>query len=542
MLFHPTFIMIFFIAILLVINKHSKLFKFVSLVGPVVSSIFLILGQGEYSYELYNLKLIWEFDDFSKLIGIAFLLVLLTSNSYALGQKKYSELIIGFAYGASIFISFLAKDFISMFVGLELMMIMSSMLIFAGGSPKSSIKYFLTHLVSSNMIFIGIAHIMSKGNSSEIILVTNLIGNPEYSNIILYIMFVGMIINIAAFPFSGWMVNYYKGASASGSLYLINFTTKLSIILLIKVFAGFELLKYIGLMMIIYAGFKAMFEDNIFALLCYLSIISGGIMVLGIASGDKSALLAMSCYLFIHIIYKSLLSIASATLRDAANITLCSELGNIKNKILLIAIVTGVALMINIPFSLSFYSKLEISHLFSGSFFYIVILLSGIVTTVSLPWKECLKQPKIIRLELDFYNKLSIVLMSFVAFIIGFAGFLMPISPLFGSHEVNYYIYEILKQLGIFSIAAIIILNVDIKRKAGKALNILEEIGSGFAQCYKYWKNYDGQKLGKEKWHLGILERQMLKKISIFHNQSTAIFVAFSLLIIMLATLLISLY
>jgi hypothetical protein len=50
------------------------------------------LGQGRYSFELYNLKLIWEFDDFNKLIGSAFLLVLLTANSYALGQKKYNEL------------------------------------------------------------------------------------------------------------------------------------------------------------------------------------------------------------------------------------------------------------------------------------------------------------------------------------------------------------------------------------------------------------------------------------------------------------------
>ena len=70
------------------------------------------------------------------------------------------------------------------------------------------------------MILIGIAHIMSKSNSSEIILVTNLMENPEYSHTMLYVMFTAMVINIAAFPFSGWMVNYYKAASASGFLYL----------------------------------------------------------------------------------------------------------------------------------------------------------------------------------------------------------------------------------------------------------------------------------------------------------------------------------
>ena len=93
MFFHPATITIFFVLLLLVINRHSTLFKFVALVSPIISSIGLFLGQGRYSFELYNLKLIWEFDDFNKLIGSAFLLVLLTANSYALGQKKYNELI-----------------------------------------------------------------------------------------------------------------------------------------------------------------------------------------------------------------------------------------------------------------------------------------------------------------------------------------------------------------------------------------------------------------------------------------------------------------
>ena len=195
------------------------------------------------------------------------------------------------------------------------------------------------------MNFWVVLSIISKSNSTEMTVVTDLFNNPEYSNIILYIMFIGMIINIAAFPFSGWMVNYYKKASASGSLYLINFTTKLSIILLIKIFVGFEILKYVALVMILYAGFKVVIEDNIFALLCYLSIISMGIMILAIASGDKSALSAVFYYLFIHIIYKSLLSIISATLRDKLKITLCSELARFKNKALLISSAIGISLI-----------------------------------------------------------------------------------------------------------------------------------------------------------------------------------------------------
>ena len=548
MFFHPATIMMFFILLLLVINRHSTLFKFVALVSPIISSIGLFLGQGRYSFELYNLKLIWEFDDFNKLIGAAFLLVLLTANSYALGQKKYNELIIGCAYGAAVFISLLAQDFISMFAGLEIMMVMSSMIIFSGNktgfiSINYAKKYFLTHLVTSNMILIGIAHIMSTSNSSEIILVTNLMENPEYSHAILYVMFTAMVINIAAFPFSGWMVNYYKAASASGFLYLINFTTKLGLMLLIKVFYGFEPLKYIGLTMILYSGFKAIFEDNIFALLCYLSIVAMGMMAIGISSGNKSALIGVTCYLFIHIIYKCLLSVVCATLRDRKGITLCLELGKFKNTILLISASIGISLMTNIPFSLSFYNKAGLSHLFSGNFFYIAILLSGVFTIISFPWKEIIKHKKVIALEMNIYNKFSLIFISLACFITGFLWEFTPIrNILHPLYEINNYSYEMLKQLAIYGVSIMIVISLNITRKESTSLNILEIIGYGFAYLYHYWKKDNPPESPKENWRLDVLEEQLIKKLSILHNQQTAIFMVISLLIVMLATLLISLY
>ena len=548
MFFHPATLMMFFILLLLVINRHSTLFKFVALVSPIISSIGLFLGQGRYSFELYNLKLIWEFDDFNKLIGAAFLLVLLTANSYALGQKKYNELIIGCAYGAAVFISLLAQDFISMFAGLEIMMVMSSMIIFSGNktgfiSINYAKKYFLTHLVTSNMILIGIAHIMSTSNSSEIILVTNLMENPEYSHAILYVMFTAMVINIAAFPFSGWMVNYYKAASASGFLYLINFTTKLGLMLLIKVFYGFEPLKYIGLTMILYSGFKAIFEDNIFALLCYLSIVAMGMMAIGISSGNKSALIGVTCYLFIHIIYKCLLSVVCATLRDRKGITLCLELGKFKNTILLISASIGISLMTNIPFSLSFYNKAGLSHLFSGNFFYIAILLSGVFTIISFPWKEVINHKKVIPLEMNIYNKFSLIFISLACFVTGFLWVFTPVSNIFYPlYEINNYSYEVLKQLAIYGVSIIIVISLNITRKESTSLNILEIIGYGFAYLYHYWKKDNPPESPKENWRLDVLEEQLIKKLSILHNQQTAIFMVISLLIVMLATLLISLY
>lgn len=541
MLFHPTVLILVFISIMLFIKKQGGLFKFIAFACPVASLTLLLLAQGNYSYELYNLKVEWSFDDQNKLLGLAFLLVLLASNSYALGHKKYYELIFGSAYGASLFISLLAKDFISMFVGLEIMMIMSSFIIFIGNTPKSTAtakKYFLTHLISSSMILIGITHIISESNSTELKIVTDLFDNPEYSSTLLYIMFIGMIINIAAFPFSGWMVNYYKEASASGSLYLINFTTKLSIILLIKIFVGFEALKYIALVMILYTGLKAVIEDNIFAMLCYLSIVSMGIMILAISYGNSSSLSAVFYYLFIHIIYKSLLSIISATLRDKLKITLCSELTRFRNKTLLISLIAGTSLMINIPFSLSFYSKVEMTQPFTDDYFYTIILLSGITTVVSMPWKEYINSQKVLSITINFYNKLSIVLLTIVAIFAGFLWFLIPfISDFLSIYEASNYSYGLLKQLGIFAISAFIIFSFKINKKEGQAFNLLESFGNIFSYLYKLGEGNNTEKITQEKWNWDSLEGQIIRKLSIFHNQQTAIFTVILLVIIMISTL-----
>ena len=126
------------------------------------------------------------------------------------------------------------------------MMIASTIIIFIGNTEKNedaTKKYFLTHFISSSLILIGIIHIISVNNSSEIgLTITHLIKDEKYNNILLYSMLIGLLTNMAAFPFCGWMVSYYHKASPSGFLYLISFTTKVSLFLILKLFAGLELL------------------------------------------------------------------------------------------------------------------------------------------------------------------------------------------------------------------------------------------------------------------------------------------------------------
>jgi multicomponent Na+:H+ antiporter subunit D len=191
-------------------RKQKEIFRCIAIFMPIVAITFTYIMPQQIAFDLFKTEIIYDGSFYNKLIGFAFCIVLLAANLYSIGQNKKFELILGNFYAASMLLCLFAGDFLSLFIGLELMMLFSSSIIFIGEkrfSIRSAKKYFITHLTSSSLILFGIVHIISKSKSLALVNVTSLMSNPEYSTIVLVIMLIGMLINIAAFPFSGWMVN-----------------------------------------------------------------------------------------------------------------------------------------------------------------------------------------------------------------------------------------------------------------------------------------------------------------------------------------------
>ncbi len=541
MVYHPTIIILASVIALIIYYKQERTFSFIALSMPIIVAIFFYNLPVSSTISLFNLTIIYEVSSYNKLIGTAFILVLFSANLYALGQKKKPELILGSTYGAFAFFCLLAGDFVSMFVGLELMMVLSCVIIFIGGMPaslRSAKKYFLTHLMSSNMIIIGITHLITKNNSLALVPITELLGNPEYSTVILAIMLTGMLINIAAFPFSGWMVNYYPKASPSGFLYLISFTTKVSMMLLIKLFAGYEPLKYIAIIMMLYASAKAIFEDNLLSLLCYLSIMAMGFMLLGVSCGSKPVILATVSYLFIHIIYKLLLSISIASIIDQTGINNCSELKKIDCRVIIAGLVIGIAMMINVPATSSFYVKSSISHIFTGDPIYLVILFLSFMTILALPWKRYFASKEHINIKLNIYSKYSILSVSITLLIVGIAGRILPIlSQIKTFKEISIFSVDLQKQVAIMLVTIGLAMLYSTRRKNTKPINFIEWIGKILFYCDAQWLKQTDKEHIKEPLAIESLEKQVSSKLSSIHTQQTAIFVVFTIFIVMLIVL-----
>jgi multicomponent Na+:H+ antiporter subunit D len=465
--------------------------------------------------------------------------MLFSANLYAFGMHKRKEVILGSLYAAFAFLCLFSGDFLSMLIGLELMMVISSFIIFIGGirsSLRSAKKYFLTHIMSSNMIIIGVAHLIVKNNSFAIVPVTELLNNASYSSVMLHIMLIGMLINIAAFPFSGWMVSYYPKASPAGFLYLISFTTKVSIVLLIKLFTGYELLQYVAIIMIIYAVGKATFEENLLSILCYLSIGSMGLMLLGISNGTPVAILATFSYLFVHILYKTLLSLSFVSIIDKTGHYDCRDLKKVRSKILIISFIIGAAMMINFPMSSSFYIKSSIASIFINDKIYFVTILLSFMSVFVLPWKKYLASKEYFTIELNIYTKIALLFMSLVVFIIAIAGKYLPIlSNLKEFQTISLFNAAILNQAIIILSGLTLAIILQAKRSITKPINLIELIGDVLFYFYARWSNNKIEETNhNEPFAIETLERQIMSKLNSLHSQQTAIFIVFAIFIAML--------
>lgn len=535
MLYHPTFVMLVASILLTLFYKHKGIFNIITICAPNAAIAALKFGAPDtMALKLVKYSLSAHFTEVNQLFGKVMLLAVLCINLYAIARKKKLEIIFGNLYASFALFCVFAHDFLSIFVGIELMMIASSIIIFIGNKKDSlrhAKQYFTTHLVSSSMILIGIAHIMTTANDSSIMLLLN---DNNFSPVFLNIMLLGFIINIAAFPFSGWMVNCYSSASPTGFVYLISFTTKINTLLIIKLFNGFEILQYVGIIMILYAGIKAILENHLLKLLCYFSIIQMGFILIAchMPEINENMILLIITFLLAHLLYKTLLSLCSATLIDHYHISTCSEMQNTQSPYLNLALLIGIFAMLPIP--IMHFKILEIKYIIAYSisniavnwFLYFTIIPAIII---ALPIKGFIhNKSKITKKPLRIYNVLSLLIIATILLIFGI------IIP-YHLPSLNYdYQYIMIKYGAIICLSVIMSYVNPIAKIEGQSLNIIEIIGRYFFLYFDKWniKSPNNQFHLKE-YYLPLIQ-QYMHKIKLAHSQKIAIYLVFSIFLLLL--------
>ena len=242
-------------------------------------------------------------DRLSLVFGYIFTIMAFIGTLYGIHIKKRREPVVAFLYvGGSLGVVF-AGDLLTLFVFWELMAFSSVFLIWFEKSKRADavgFRYLLVHVVGGLALLGGI------------ILYYNSTGSLHFdaldkTGLGFYMILIGFLVNAAVPPFSAWLSDAYPEATITGAVFMCAFTTKTAVYVLVRGFAGTELLIVMGVIMALYGVVYAVLENDCRRLLAYHIISQVGYMVAGVGMGSEMALNGAVSHAFAHILYKSLL-------------------------------------------------------------------------------------------------------------------------------------------------------------------------------------------------------------------------------------------
>jgi len=332
-----------------------------------------------------------QVDELSRLFAMVFALIAAGGGLFAVGQKSRVEVPMAFVYAGSAIGVALAGDLVTAFVFWEMMAVASTLVLWSQGSAAAwhaAQRYLMIHLAGGVLLFAGITgHIVDTGSVA--------FGPMAPDSMAQGLILAGFLVNAAALPLSAWLPDAYPEASWSGTVFLSAFTTKVAVYVLMRGFAGTELLVWLGLAMAYYGIVYALLEDDMRRMLAYTIVNQSGFMLVGIGLGTEMALNGVAAQAFTGVIYMALLLMAAGAVLLTTGRRRCSELGGLFRTMPLTAgcAVVGALAISSFPLTSGFVSKAMVMQAAADSQLPVVWLLlaaasAGVVLHAGLrfPW------------------------------------------------------------------------------------------------------------------------------------------------------------
>ena len=297
-------------------------------------------------------------DRLSYVFGMIFSIMSLIGSIYSLHNRGIIgkiEAAASLSYAGSSLGVTLAGDWISLIFFWELMAVSSLFLVWANRSKKAEragFRYLLMHMLGGNCLLIGIIFKVSDGSTA----ISNITAVQDAA---FWLIFIGVAVNAAIPPLSGWLTDAYPEANVTGSVFLSSFTTKTAVYCMIRMFAEMEMLVWLGVAMALYGAMFAIMENDVRRLLSYHIVSQVGFMVAGVGIGTPLSLNGATAHAFSHILYKSLLFMSTGAVIAATGVNKINQLGGLAKKMpfTCIAFTVGAFSISGVPLFNGFISK-----------------------------------------------------------------------------------------------------------------------------------------------------------------------------------------
>jgi multicomponent Na+:H+ antiporter subunit D len=264
-------------------------------------------------------------DVLSLAFGYVFAIAACLNGIYSWHVRRGIEQPAALVYAGAAMAALFAGDLLSLFVFWELSAVASALVIWAGGTPaayRAGMRYLAVQLGSGMLLAAGAAlHYVDKGS-----LAFDAIGLDSPGGVLLLAAF-GIK---CAFPLlHNWLQDAYPEASATGTVILSAFTTKIGIYALARGFPGEELLIYVGVTMAVFPIFFAVIENDLRRVLAYSLNNQLGFMVVGIGLGTELGLNGAVAHAFADILFKGLLFMSMGAVLLRVGTVKATELGGL---------------------------------------------------------------------------------------------------------------------------------------------------------------------------------------------------------------------
>ena len=301
------------------------------MIGAIAASAYgLTIGAGTHfvwsvlGYEL----ILHKADHLSLPFAIIFHIAAALNVIYSWHDRNWQQHCASLSYAGAAIAALHAGDFVSLFVWWETTAVTSVFLILASNTERarSAAMRYLVFQVTSGVILLAGAAILASST-----------GNIEFTRMQLdslasWLIFIAFGIK-AAFPFlNGWLQDAYPEATATGTVALSAFTTKLAIYALARSFPGTELLIWIGAAMTALPVFFAVIENDLRRVLAFSLNNQLGFMVVAVGVGSELAINGAAAHAFVHILYKALLFMSMGAVLHQVGTVKASELGGLYRK------------------------------------------------------------------------------------------------------------------------------------------------------------------------------------------------------------------
>ncbi len=387
---HPGLIMILFGFIILILpEKYRKYLMVVASVCAMAASELLNSDSG-LPFQITDgitLELIRP-DNVAVVFLMVFCTIAVINAIYSMDlHNKWEAGITCFYVGSNMGVV-LAGDLITFIIFWEISAFASAYIVYARHSRKSSraaFRYILIHSFGGNVLLAGVlVQIYHNG-----IGITNMSGIHGAA---FWLMLIGISVNAAIPPFTGWIADAYPESTEAGTVYLGSYTTKSAIYALITFFAGTNMLIYVGAFMAIFAACMALLENDIRRLLSYHIASQLGMMIAALGVGNELGIDAASAHAVTNIFFKGVLLMCAGAILKATGTSKITELGGLGKKMPITStcfLISSLAIA-GFPFLSGFASKalvMESLHGYGDGLPAILITVAGVGTLLSITLK-----------------------------------------------------------------------------------------------------------------------------------------------------------